>query len=270
MNGGLGRRTYGFCSTRETVKDAPSSRVARPRAVSDALPVEADEPRLERLGVERRREVPPARRDERHPLALALDDEPRRHGLHAAGGEPPHDLLPEHRRDLVAVEPVQDPPRLLRVDEPLVDLARLAECTLDRVAGDLVEDHPAHRNLRLQHLEEMPGDRLALTVLVRREQELVGAGEQLLQLAHLLPLVRIDDVERLEVVLDVHAEPGPGLLLVLLRNVGGALWKVADVADAGFDHEVLAEVARDGLRLCGRLDDDETLVLSLCRHGWSR
>ena len=36
MNGGLGRRTYGFCSTRETVNDAPSSRVARPRAVSSS------------------------------------------------------------------------------------------------------------------------------------------------------------------------------------------------------------------------------------------
>ena len=236
----------------------------------DALPVQPDQPRLERLRIERREEIPPARRHERHPLALALDHEPRRHGLHAAGGETAHDLLPQHRRDLVAVEPVEDPPRLLRVDEPLVDLARLAERALDRVAGDLVEDHALHRDLRLQHLEQVPGDRLALAVLVRREQELVGVGEQLLQLAHLLPLVRIDDVEGLELVVDVDAEPGPRLLLVLLRNVGRALGKVADVADARLDDEALAEVARDRLRLCGRLDDDEALVFSFCRHGWSR
>ena len=111
-----------------------------------------------------------------HPLALALDDEPRRDRLHAAGREPRHDLLPEDRRDLVAVEPVEDAARLLRVDEALVDLAGLVERPLDRVARDLVEDHPAHGHLRLQHLEQMPGDRLALAVLVRREQELVGVG----------------------------------------------------------------------------------------------
>jgi hypothetical protein len=37
-----------------------------------------------------------------------------------------------------------------------------------------VEDHAAHRHLRLQHLDEVPRDRLALAILVRREQELVG------------------------------------------------------------------------------------------------
>ena len=73
--------------------------------------------------------------DERHPLALALDDEPRRDRLHAAGGEPLHHLPPEDRRDLVAVEAVEDAARLLRVDEALVDLARLAERALDRVAA---------------------------------------------------------------------------------------------------------------------------------------
>ena len=102
------------------------------------------------------------------------DDEPRRHRLDATGREPAHDLLPEDRRDLVAVEPVEDAPRLLRVDEPLVDVAGLVERLLDRVAGDLVEDHPADGHLRLQHLEQVPGDRLALAILVRREQQLVG------------------------------------------------------------------------------------------------
>ena len=75
-----------------------------------------------------------------------------------------------------------------------VSLERL----LDRVAGDLVEDHAPDGHLRLQHLEQVPGDRLALAVLVRREQELVGALELLLELRDRLLLVRIDDVERLE------------------------------------------------------------------------
>ena len=151
--------------------------------------------------------------DERHPLALALDHEPRRDRLHAAGREPRHDLPPEHGRDLVAVEPVEDPARLLRVDEAVVDLAGLAERALDRILRDLVEHHPLDRHLRLQHLEQVPGDRLALAVLVRREQELGGVLQLALQLVDLLLLVGIDDVERLEVVVDVDAEARPRLLL---------------------------------------------------------
>ena len=88
--------------------------------------------------------------------------------------EPARDLLPEHGRDLVAVEAVEDAARLLRVDEALVDVARLAERAVDRVLRDLVEDHAPHGHLRLQHLEQVPGDRLAFAVFVCREQQLVG------------------------------------------------------------------------------------------------
>src|SRR5581483_5111639 len=112
--------------------------VSEVASLRDASAVDGDEPRLERrlFGrrvVERRRKVPPARRLELPPLFLALDDEARGDGLHAAGGESAHDLLPEDGRDLVAVQAVEDPPRLLRVDEPLVDLAGLVECAGDRV-----------------------------------------------------------------------------------------------------------------------------------------
>ena len=228
-------------------------------AAGDALPLDGDEPRVEALRIERGQEIPPCGRAERHPLALALDDEPRRHRLDTAGREPGHDLLPEDRRHLVAVEPVEDPPRLLRVDKPLVDLARLLERLLDRVAGDLVEDHPPHGNLRLQHLEQVPGDRLALAVLVRREQELVGAGELLLQLRDRLLLVRVDDVERLESVLDVNPEARPRLPLVLLGDLGRAVRQVANVAHGGLHDEVRPEVAGDRSRLRRGLDDDQAL-----------
>ena len=59
----------------------------------------------------------------------------------------------------------------------------LATASLDRVLGDLVEHHPLDRDLGLEHLEQVPGDRLALAVLVGREVELVGVLEQLLELA---------------------------------------------------------------------------------------
>ena len=145
-------------------------------------------------------------------------------------------------------------------------VARLVERALDRLLRDLVEDHAPHRHLRLQHLEQVPGDRLALAVFVGREQELVGLLQELLQLADLLLLVRVDDVERLEVVLDVDAEPRPLLLLVLLGDVGGALGEVADVADARLDDEVVPEVALDRPRLRGRLDDHQALVFGLRSH----
>src|SRR5581483_8948256 len=115
----------------------------------EALAVERNELRGERVGIEHPLDPPPATADEAHPLALARDDETGRDRLHAARGETAHDLFPKDRRDLVAVEAVEDPPRLLRVDEPLVDLARLVERTADRILRDLVEHHPAHRHLRL-------------------------------------------------------------------------------------------------------------------------
>ena len=271
MNGAAGRRVYGFCSTLRTENAAPSSasasRVPSPRRAdapsatqspfasksrpcATRLPSSATSRAVERAGCERPFDVPVVGGDERHPRTLALDDESRRDGLHAPGGEPRHDLLPEDRRDLVAVEAVEDAPRLLRVDEPVVDVARVLERALDRVARDLVEDHAPHRHLRLQHLEEVPCDRLALAVLVGREQQLVGVLQPLLQVGDRCLLLGVDDVERLEVVVDVHAEPRPLLLLVFGGDVGRAFGEVADVPDARLHVEVGPEKTLDGACFC--------------------
>jgi hypothetical protein len=208
-------------------------------------------------GVEPGLEVPVVRGAERHPLPLAVDDEAGRHRLHPAGRQPAHHLLPQHRGDLVAVQAVQDAPGLLRVDQVLVDVARVLDGVLDRAARDLVEDHPAHRHLGLELVEQVPGDRLALAVLVRGEVELVGLLEQPAQLADLLLLVAGHDVDRGEVLVDVDAEAGPRLALVLGRDLGGALRQVADVADRGLHDVATSEVARNRARLGRRLDDHE-------------
>ena len=230
--------------------------LAEVTSTSDADAVDRDEPRRERSRVERAEHVPVARGDESHPLPLAVDHEPRGDGLHAPGRKARHDLLPQDRRHLEAVEPVEDAARLLGVDEPLVDLARLVERAVDRVLRDLVEDHPAHRNLRLQHLLQVPGDGLALPVLVRREQQLVGSLQLLLEVGDDPFLVVVDDVVRLELAVDVHAElPVAGA--IRRRDVRGPVREVADVADARLDDEVAAEVAGDRPRLGGRLHDDE-------------
>ena len=99
-------------------------------AGGQAHAVEGDHRGLEALGGSRRSclgeaavEVPVARGVEPHAGPLALDDESGRDALDPPGGEPRHDLLPEDRGDLVAVEPVEDAPSLLRVDEVLVEVS---------------------------------------------------------------------------------------------------------------------------------------------------
>jgi hypothetical protein len=74
-----------------------------------------------------------------------------------------------------------------------------------------------------------------------------------------------DHVERVEVVVDVHAEVGPrrGALLLGELVPGLLARQVADVADAGLDGVARAEIARDGLRLGRRLDDHEAAHVSL-------
>ena len=125
--------------------------------------------------------------------AFALDDQAHRDALHPSGrSRAPADLAPEHRRHLVADEPVEHPASFLRLDELHVEVARFRERGLDRAAGDLVEDHPLHGHLRLQHLEHVPRDGLALAILVGREDELVGVLQRPLQIGDdlLLPVGR--------------------------------------------------------------------------------
>ena len=218
--------------------------------------VEFDERRRERrlvlVGggvVERGAQVPPGGGPEPHAFPFPLHDHPGRHRLHPAGGAGAVDATPQHRRQPVAVDAVEDAPSLLGVDEPAVELTGMIDGVLDRVGRDLVEHHPTHRDLRVEHLEQMPRDGLPLAVLIGREIELVGVGHQRLQLADVVLLVGRDDVDGLEVVLGVHADDRPLPILEVLRHVGHARRQVADVTDGGLDHVVVAEKARDGLGL---------------------
>ncbi len=167
--------------------------------------VDGSEARLEGAGVEAAEDIPIAGGHEAHALPLALDHESRGDRLHSACRQAARHLLPEHRRDLVAVEAVEDAPGLLRVDEVAVDLARLLERAQDCLLRDLVEDHAPYRHLRLQRLDEMVRDRLALAVLVGCEQQLVGVLQLPPQLGDDLLLVGIDHVVRLEPLVDGHA-----------------------------------------------------------------
>ena len=96
----------------------------------------------------------------------------------------PHDL-PQHRGDLVAEEAVEDAAGLLGVHQPAVEVAGRLQGGPDGAGGDLVEDQAAHRHPGLEHLEQVPGDGLALPVLVGGQVELVGLLEQAAQLGDL-------------------------------------------------------------------------------------
>ncbi len=253
--GGGGRlvETDGLALERTAVVEVASG--GDPRAL------QAGEPRREG-GVadllEAGGQVPVVRGDEGEPLALTVDDETGRRGLHATRRESGADLAPEHRRDLVPVETVEDAAGLLRVDQRGVELAGGLLRALDGLLGDLVEHHALDRHLGLEHLQEVPRDGLALAVLIGCEEELVGFLQRPLELGDRLLLRVGDDVVGLEAVVDVDRELAERTLLELGGQVLG-LDEVTDVSDGRLDLVSVTEVLRDRLRLRGALDDHELL-----------
>jgi hypothetical protein len=164
-------------------------------------------------------------------------------------GEAGLDLLPQERRKVEAHQVVEGAPRLVRVDQVVVESAfGLLDRSAHRVPGDLVEAHASQvlaveRALLAQDLREVPGNRLALAVRVGREVE----GVRLLHRA-------LDGVDlRLALVdeLVLHLEIALGVDRAFLLD------EVAHVAVGGEHLEVRAEVLLDGLGLGRRLDDDE-------------
>ena len=181
-------------------------------------------------------------------LELALHDEAQRRALHAAGGKPAPDLLPEQGREIEAHEVVESAPRLLRVHEVHGDHPWMGYRFLHRALRDLVEDHALQllvleRLPRLEDLREVPCDRLAFAVRVRREEDRVRVLHRLRDRLHVLGVPLDELVLHPEVVVRVH---GPALG-----------HEVAHVPVGGEDLVVLAEVFLERLRLRRRFDDEE-------------
>ena len=188
-------------------------------------------------------------------LALALDDQPQCHALHAARRERVAVLqvLPQEGRHLEAHQTVQDAARLLRVHARQVDFARMIHRLAHRVLRDLVVRHAmdglAFRHVG-QHRVKMPRDRLSFAVGIRREVDLVARLRGLAQLVDDLFLVRRNLVARRKrpcarlrgVRRDLDRQP-------LLRQV-------AYMPHRGLHREVPAKVLADRLRLRGRFDDE--------------
>ena len=258
----LGQRLGGGLIDHVHVVGLDVAPVVEVAALGDAALINAHQLRVELASaLQRRGEVPVLGGDKRHALALALDDDAGRHRLHAPRRQARHDLFPQHRADFVTVEAVQDTAGLLGVDQVVVELAGVLGRVADRGLGDLVKHHALDGDLRLERFQKVPGNRLALTVRVCGEQELVGLLQLGLEVRDLLLLVGADHVDRLEPVLRVDAQLRPGLVLVLRRDVGRAAGEITDVAHGGFDDEIVAQVLLDLLGLRRRLDDDEGLTV---------
>ena len=217
---------------------------------------------------EHRREFEVARRQRRtrtpvlgHPKAQAflftVHHQPQRDALHPARAQLGAHLLPEDGGQAVAEEPVQHAARLLRPDQSPVHLAGVGERLADGGAGDLVEGDPPYGHPRFEHLHQVPADRFALAVLIGREEDLVRALEQPVQLAHISAALLGDDVDGSEPIRRVHGQPAPGLVPHGGRDLAGGPGQVTDVAVGGRDPVLRPEEPLDGLRLRGRLDDHQ-------------
>ena len=92
------------------------------------------------------------------------------------------------------------------------------------------------RRIKPQRLHEVPGDRLALAVLVSREDDSVRLFRLFFQLGDDLLRFYRDDVFRLKIIFRVNAENG--------------LWKVADMTIRRVDNKALSEETRNCFCFC--------------------
>ena len=180
-------------------------------------------------------------------LALALHHQAQRDRLDAARRLGAGQLAPQHRRQGEAHQIVERPARAISVDQILVQRARLRHRLGHGRLGDRVERHPVHllrqRLLRAQHFLHMPADRFALAIGVSRQDQSVG----------LLRLVG-NGLQLLALVAIIFPRHGKAVVRVD-RTVLGR--QVADMAIAGEDVEIAAQIFLDGLRLGRRFDDDK-------------
>ena len=217
----------------------------------DLPAVGADQACLEGLGPRRRQSCdqrPVFARDELLDFELAVADEAQRDRLHASGRARARQLAPEHRREREADQIVECAARQIGIDQRGVDLAGILHRLDDGLLGDGVEHHPLdllalERVLFLQHLEHMPGDRLAFAIRVGRQNQPVGALDRLGDVVEALLRLGIDLPQHVEIVVRID------------RSVLGG--EVAHVAEGGQHFVAGPQIFVDRLGLCGRLDNDD-------------
>ena len=220
------------------------------------LAIEADQPRGE-FGAEvfePRQHRPVFLRAEQFDLVLALADQAQRDRLDPARTLGPGQFAPQHRRKGEAEQVIERAAGEVGVDQILVELARGLHRRQDHVLGDRIEgdslDLLGQRLFLGQQFAHVPADCLAFSVRVSREDQAVGGLGGIGDRLHLPRLVAIE--------LPVHGK-------VFVRSDRAVLGRqVADVAVAGEDLVVLAQIFLDGLGLGRGFYDDKL------HGGWDR
>jgi hypothetical protein len=156
--------------------------------------------------------------------------------------------FPAQRRYLVAHQPVQHTPRLLRVHQVRIDLLRVLEGGLDGLLGDLVEHHAEDLGTVLaisEFLLQMETDGLPFAVRVSRQVDFFHLFGSLLQLTDELLLSFDYLVARFKPVVYIDGQVAFGQIL--------------DVPQRRLHNVLLAEIFIDGFGLRRRLHDYQSL-----------
>ena len=217
----------------------------------DALP-----PRRVQVDVDR----PVLARPEGLDRDFAFADQPQRDRLHPPGRAGARKLAPQHRREREPHQIVEGAARLVGVDEVVVEVARGGHRLQHRALGDFGEHHPldgdaVQQAAPLQHVQDVPRDRLALAVRVGREVEPPRAAQGLADGAEGALGALVD--------LPIHGEGGVGADGAVLRR------QVAHVPVGGHDRVVRSEIPVEGRRLGGRFDDDDFHPATIAGGGWA-
>ena len=109
--------------------------------------------------------------------AFPFTDNPHGNRLYPAGAEPALNFAPQKGRYLVADKPVEDPASLLGFVLGAVEFSRCGDGLSDGVLGKFVKKNPVKlAPFFLENLGRMPGNRFALPVRVRGQEDVHGVS----------------------------------------------------------------------------------------------
>ena len=160
-----------------------------------------------------------------------------RNGLHATGGDSAAHLVPEQRADLIADKTIENAPRLLRINDVLIDPAGFFDGRANRLRRDFIEEDAEDLGLvPVENFFQVLADRFAFTIRVSREKNAIGGLRCGAQFFNDLFFAGNDFVDRLEIVVDIDTEL--------------ALGQILHVAERGFHDKVLAQIFVNRVCFC--------------------
>ena len=138
-------------------------------------------------------------------LLLPVNHKAGRNRLHAPSGQPALDLAPKKRRQAVTHNAVQDPARLLRVNQVNINIARVVNPIADGIFRNLIEGYTLGIGIfQLKQFFDVPGNGLPLAVRVGCEKYEIARLRRLAQLGNQLVLALDWDVFGRKIVFQIN------------------------------------------------------------------